>query len=255
MSWFWCWYRWGENRRRRKTSATSSDRGWRRGSRPNSGTDTCKALTHSPSSVDPGLRIFWSLKIVNTLAWKNLCTLLKFWLSLLLQKLNLFEILMYILSFFVRDLTLSLPIIIWIIDMIWNSFDFWFYLQASTDRRGACKHEFRGRSQRIHQVKASAGGSWKQGLYRVTYPVGSVTSFVWNLSLNWSVIIQCLFSFICSVFQLEVYRPLVSLVHNMVNMGSLYGGDNYMMASQYRKVSLFILSLTMFYLVLYFKGC
>ncbi|XP_078334386.1 uncharacterized protein LOC111131248 isoform X11 [Crassostrea virginica] len=35
--------------------------------------------------------------------------------------------------------------------------------------------------------------------------------------------------------RLEVYRPLVSLVHNMVNMGSLYGGDNYMMASQYRK--------------------
>lgn len=88
-----------------------------------------------------------------------------------------------------------------------------------------------------------------------TYPVGSVTSFVWNLNLNWSDIFQCLFSFICSVFQLEVYRPLVSLVHNMVNMGSLYGGDNYMMASQYRKVSLFILSLTMFYLVLYFKGC
>ncbi|XP_011421722.3 pleckstrin homology domain-containing family A member 7 isoform X14 [Magallana gigas] len=35
--------------------------------------------------------------------------------------------------------------------------------------------------------------------------------------------------------RLEVYRPLVNLVHNMVNMGSLYGGDNYMMASQYRK--------------------
>ncbi|XP_061173413.1 uncharacterized protein LOC133182524 isoform X10 [Saccostrea echinata] len=34
---------------------------------------------------------------------------------------------------------------------------------------------------------------------------------------------------------LEVYRPLVNLVHNMVNMGSLYGGDNYMMATQYRK--------------------
>lgn len=28
---------------------------------------------------------------------------------------------------------------------------------------------------------------------------------------------------------------MVNLVHNMVNMGSLYGGDNYMMASQYRK--------------------
>ncbi|XP_055995503.1 uncharacterized protein LOC125648149 isoform X7 [Ostrea edulis] len=35
--------------------------------------------------------------------------------------------------------------------------------------------------------------------------------------------------------RLEVYRPLVNLVHNMVNMGSLYGGDNFMMASQYRK--------------------
>ena len=85
-----------------------------------------------------------------------------------------------------------------------------------------------------------------------TDPAGPVTSFVRNLSLNLFVIFQCLFSFICSVFQLEVYRPLVSLVHNMVNMGSLYGGDNYMMASQYRKVSLYILSLTMFYLVLYF---
>ena len=36
--------------------------------------------------------------------------------------------------------------------------------------------------------------------------------------------------------KVEVYRPIVNLVHNMVNMGSLYGGDNLMMASQYRKV-------------------
>ncbi|XP_021358447.1 uncharacterized protein LOC110453702 isoform X3 [Mizuhopecten yessoensis] len=35
--------------------------------------------------------------------------------------------------------------------------------------------------------------------------------------------------------RLEVYRPMVNLVHNMVNMGSLYGGDNFMLASQYRK--------------------
>ncbi|XP_076115440.1 uncharacterized protein LOC143083100 isoform X5 [Mytilus galloprovincialis] len=35
--------------------------------------------------------------------------------------------------------------------------------------------------------------------------------------------------------KLEVYRPIVNLVHNMVNMGSLYGGDNLMLASQYRK--------------------
>lgn len=38
--------------------------------------------------------------------------------------------------------------------------------------------------------------------------------------------------------KLEVYRPIVNLVHNMVNMGSLYGGDNLMLASQYRKVGL-----------------
>ncbi|XP_033751665.1 uncharacterized protein LOC117335636 isoform X7 [Pecten maximus] len=35
--------------------------------------------------------------------------------------------------------------------------------------------------------------------------------------------------------RLEVYRPMVNLVHNMVNMGSLYGGNNFMLASQYRK--------------------
>ncbi|KAL5006547.1 hypothetical protein ScPMuIL_015353 [Solemya velum] len=35
--------------------------------------------------------------------------------------------------------------------------------------------------------------------------------------------------------KLEVYKPLVNLVSNMVTMGSLYGGDNQMMATQYRK--------------------
>jgi O-acetylhomoserine/O-acetylserine sulfhydrylase-like pyridoxal-dependent enzyme len=39
--------------------------------------------------------------------------------------------------------------------------------------------------------------------------------------------------------KVEVYRPIVNLVHNMVNMGSLYGGDNYMLASQYRKVGIY----------------
>ena len=39
--------------------------------------------------------------------------------------------------------------------------------------------------------------------------------------------------------KVEVYRPIVNLVHNMVNMGSLYGGDNFMLASQYRKVSIY----------------
>ncbi|XP_076450249.1 uncharacterized protein LOC143286534 [Babylonia areolata] len=35
--------------------------------------------------------------------------------------------------------------------------------------------------------------------------------------------------------KLEVYRPLINLVDNMVTMGSLYGGDNLMLATQYRK--------------------
>ncbi|XP_046546105.1 uncharacterized protein LOC124256185 isoform X2 [Haliotis rubra] len=35
--------------------------------------------------------------------------------------------------------------------------------------------------------------------------------------------------------KLEVYKPLINLVDNMVTMGSLYGGDNYMLATQYRK--------------------
>ena len=39
-------------------------------------------------------------------------------------------------------------------------------------------------------------------------------------------------------FQLEVHKPLVNLVDNMVTMGSLYGGDNLMFASQYKRVSL-----------------
>ena len=34
-----------------------------------------------------------------------------------------------------------------------------------------------------------------------------------------------------------MYRPLINLVDNMVTMGSLYGGDNLMLATQYRKVS------------------
>ncbi|XP_041367889.1 uncharacterized protein LOC121382369 [Gigantopelta aegis] len=33
----------------------------------------------------------------------------------------------------------------------------------------------------------------------------------------------------------EVYKPLINLVDNMVTMGSLYGGDNLMLATQYRK--------------------
>ncbi len=36
---------------------------------------------------------------------------------------------------------------------------------------------------------------------------------------------------------MEVHKPLVNLVDNMVTMGSLYGGDNVMLASQYKKVS------------------
>ena len=39
-------------------------------------------------------------------------------------------------------------------------------------------------------------------------------------------------------FQLEVHKPLVNLVDNMVTMGSLYGGDNLMFASQYKRVGL-----------------
>ncbi|XP_052798623.1 uncharacterized protein LOC128230418 isoform X3 [Mya arenaria] len=35
--------------------------------------------------------------------------------------------------------------------------------------------------------------------------------------------------------KLEVYKPLVNLVCNMVTMGSLYGGDNFMLATEYRK--------------------
>ncbi|XP_053383535.1 pleckstrin homology domain-containing family A member 7-like isoform X5 [Mercenaria mercenaria] len=35
--------------------------------------------------------------------------------------------------------------------------------------------------------------------------------------------------------KLEVYKPLVNLVCNMVTMGSLYGGDNLMLATEYRK--------------------
>lgn len=39
-------------------------------------------------------------------------------------------------------------------------------------------------------------------------------------------------------FQLEVHKPLVNLLDNLVTMGSLYGGDNLMMASQYKKVQI-----------------
>ncbi|KAL8594867.1 hypothetical protein ACOMHN_016108 [Nucella lapillus] len=35
--------------------------------------------------------------------------------------------------------------------------------------------------------------------------------------------------------KVDVYRPLINLVDNMVTMGSLYGGDNLMLATQYRK--------------------
>ena len=37
--------------------------------------------------------------------------------------------------------------------------------------------------------------------------------------------------------QLEVSKPLVNLLDNMVRMGSLYGGNNLMLASQYKQVS------------------
>ncbi|XP_055957642.1 uncharacterized protein LOC126823425 isoform X2 [Patella vulgata] len=35
--------------------------------------------------------------------------------------------------------------------------------------------------------------------------------------------------------KLEVYKPIINLVDNMVTMGSLYGGDNLMLATQYRR--------------------
>ncbi|CAL1529605.1 unnamed protein product [Lymnaea stagnalis] len=35
--------------------------------------------------------------------------------------------------------------------------------------------------------------------------------------------------------KLEVYKPIINLLDNMVTMGSLYGGDNLMLATQYRK--------------------
>ncbi|GAB1608486.1 uncharacterized protein LOC115213919 isoform X1, partial [Argonauta hians] len=35
--------------------------------------------------------------------------------------------------------------------------------------------------------------------------------------------------------KLEMYKPIENLVDNMVTMGSLYGGNNYMLATQYRK--------------------
>ena len=37
--------------------------------------------------------------------------------------------------------------------------------------------------------------------------------------------------------QLDVHKPLVNLVDNLVTMGSLYSGDNLMLASQYKRVS------------------
>ena len=39
-----------------------------------------------------------------------------------------------------------------------------------------------------------------------------------------------------ALFQIDVQKPLINLLHNMVSMGSLYGGDNLMFASQYKKV-------------------
>ena len=36
--------------------------------------------------------------------------------------------------------------------------------------------------------------------------------------------------------QLDVHKPLVNLLDNLVTMGSLYGGDNLMLTSQYKKV-------------------
>ena len=37
--------------------------------------------------------------------------------------------------------------------------------------------------------------------------------------------------------QADIRKPLVNLVDNLVTMGSLYGGDNLMLASQYKRVS------------------
>ncbi len=36
--------------------------------------------------------------------------------------------------------------------------------------------------------------------------------------------------------QIDVHKPLVNLLDNLVTMGSLYGGDNLMLTSQYKKV-------------------
>ena len=64
-------------------------------------------------------------------------------------------------------------------------------------------------------------------------------------SVFFSFVVICsnivFFSFILP--QLEVYRPLINLVDNMVTMGSLYGGDNLMLATQYRKVNFFVFGL------------
>ncbi len=38
--------------------------------------------------------------------------------------------------------------------------------------------------------------------------------------------------------QLEVNKPLVNLVDNLVTMGSLYGGNNSLLHSEYKRVSL-----------------
>ncbi len=37
--------------------------------------------------------------------------------------------------------------------------------------------------------------------------------------------------------QLDVHKPLVNLLDNLVTMGSLYGGDNLMLTSQYKQVT------------------
>ena len=44
--------------------------------------------------------------------------------------------------------------------------------------------------------------------------------------------------------QIDVHKPLVNLLDNLVTMGSLYGGDNLMLTSQYKKVRLFNYSLS-----------
>ena len=46
-----------------------------------------------------------------------------------------------------------------------------------------------------------------------------------------------IFFFFFFFLKLEMYKPIENLVDNMVTMGSLYGGNNYMLATQYRKVS------------------